>query len=74
MNTLVRHHFPIERLPAELRDGLPDGAQATIVVTVEEQVPGRAMTLEEILALSPRYAMTAAEIDQHIEDLRADRE
>jgi len=75
MNTIVRRHFPVEKLPPELRDGLPDGTQATVVVTVDEPPPSRRqMSLEEIRALRPRHTMTAAEIDQHIEELRAEWE
>ena len=35
MNRIVRAHFPVEKLPAELKRGLPDGALVTVTVETE---------------------------------------
>ena len=39
MNRIVREHYPVEKLPEDLRDGLPIGA--TVTVTVEDEAPAR---------------------------------
>ena len=45
MNRIVREHFPVSRLPEELREGLEPGASVT--VTVEEEAP-KAPSAEEM--------------------------
>lgn len=50
MNRIVREHYPVEKLPEDLRDGLPIGA--TVTVTVEGEAPPRSSfdaRLDEIL-------------------------
>lgn len=52
MNKVVRHHYPIERLPEDLRAGLSSGT-VTIVVTEEAQTKsqGHRLSLDEFKAL-----------------------
>ena len=44
MNRIVREHYPVKRLPAELRIGLASDAYATVLVEVEGQAkPARSL-------------------------------
>nr|WP_316651382.1 hypothetical protein [uncultured Gellertiella sp.] len=36
MNKTVRDHYPASRLPADLRDGIPEGAEVIVTVEVRE--------------------------------------
>lgn len=36
MNRVVREHYPVSKLPRELREGLDEGAMVRIVVEVED--------------------------------------
>ncbi|MFN7125599.1 MAG: hypothetical protein ACK4M8_06940 [Allorhizobium sp.] len=35
MNKIVREHYPVENLPADLREGLGDGATVRVVIEVD---------------------------------------
>ena len=49
MNRIVRHHYPVAKLPDDLREGLDPAAD--VVVTVEEVVrPATHSLLDEIVA------------------------
>lgn len=66
MNRIVRENYPVEKLPADLRSGLPEGA--TVTVTVEEaDKPGpeemRAF-VADVLENAPR--MTWRELRQMV--------
>jgi hypothetical protein len=50
MNKIVREHYPVERLPADLRAELPLGSSVTVTVTANEEMP-RALTSREAAAL-----------------------
>jgi hypothetical protein len=50
MNKIVREHYPVERLPADLRPELPLGASVTVTVTANEEMP-RPLTSREAVAL-----------------------
>jgi hypothetical protein len=34
MNEIVRKHYPASRLPADLREGIPEGAEVDLTITV----------------------------------------
>jgi len=69
MNKIVREHFPAERLPAELREGLAPDAHVT--VTIETEVPPeKVMTLEEMFELRRDVFSSPEEVVQHIRALR----
>jgi hypothetical protein len=62
MNKIVREHYPVENLPADLREGLTDGSTVRIVVEVEGGVtsePGTEtkgrMSLQDTLEMIRRY-------------------
>lgn len=69
MNKIVREHFPAERLPPELREGLDPNA--TVTVTIEaETTPIDKMSLEELFSLRRDVFASAEEAAQHIRSLR----
>ncbi|POF34019.1 hypothetical protein [Roseibium marinum] len=35
MNRIVRKHFPVDKLPEELREGLPEGVEVTVTLETE---------------------------------------
>ncbi|HVX82889.1 MAG TPA: hypothetical protein VHB23_16080 [Devosiaceae bacterium] len=51
MNTIVRKHYPVERLPADLREGLPAGADVTVMVAEESAVDRTPLSPREAVAL-----------------------
>ena len=36
MNRIVREHYPVEKLPEDLREGIPAGEQVTVTVEPEK--------------------------------------
>jgi len=70
MNKIVREHYPVSKLPEDLREGVdPD---ATVTVTVEDlKRPERVMTLDEIFALRRPPYRSAEEI---VSDVRRQRD
>lgn len=84
MNKIVREHYPVEKLPDDLRAGLPDGQ--TVTITVEEEPPfsadafdakianvlrnPKAMTFREIRALVGPRDVTAEDAVARIRALR----
>jgi len=62
MNKIVREHYPVENLPADLREGLTDGSTVRVVVEVEGGVtsesgtePKRLMSVQDTLEMIRRY-------------------
>ena len=37
MNKIVKKHYPVEKLPVELREGLPQGAMVSVTVETEDE-------------------------------------
>jgi hypothetical protein len=50
MNKIVREHYPVEHLPADLRAELPPGASVTVTITANEETP-RPLSSSEAVAL-----------------------
>jgi hypothetical protein len=71
MNKVVREHYPASKLPDDLREGIDPSGDVTVTV-VEEDGPGRVLTLEEIVALRRPPFLSKEEIDDHIQELRGD--
>jgi hypothetical protein len=79
MNRIVRQHYPVERLPEDLREGIPAGEQVTVVVEIEGGIsgsdlsksPARVLTLDEMFAMRRPPFRTLEEIN---ETLRRDRD
>ena len=50
MNEIIHKHYPVDRLPADLRPRLPSGSHVT--VTVSEEAPTRRpLSVDEAVAL-----------------------
>lgn len=49
MNKIVREHYPVEKLPEDLRQGLPKGQTVTVTVEEEEAAPVSKERLMEFL-------------------------
>jgi hypothetical protein len=72
MNRIVREHFPIEKLPPELREGLAPETRVTVTIELEENgKPECPLTFHDIFAARQPPFRTKEEID---DDLRTDRE
>jgi hypothetical protein len=73
MNRIVREHYPVSKLPEELREGLEPGASVT--VTVEEEVR-KAPSVEEMrrqfleVRKSLKHKVTVEEAVARIRELR----
>jgi len=69
MNKIVRAHYPAEKLPRELREGLAPDARVT--VTIEpETTPVDKMSLEELFALRRDVFASAEDAAQYIRAMR----
>jgi hypothetical protein len=73
MNKLVRHHFPASLLPDQLREGIDLSKDVTVTI-VEEETPHHVMSLDEIFATRTPPHLTREQIDQHVRQLREDRD
>jgi len=79
MNRIVREHYPVEKLPEDLREGIPAGQQVTVVVEIGGEISGseylkppeRVLTLDEMFAMRRPPFRTSEEIN---ETLRRDRD
>ena len=72
MNKIVKHHYPVAKLPDDLRNGLSAAQDVTITIeTEEEDRPEHVMTIDEIFSARSSAFRTREEID---EDVRRDRE
>ncbi len=69
MNKIVREHYPVGRLPTELRP--TDDPSARVKVIVEEEMqPERRMSLDEIFSLTGFRRRSKEEIDADIRAMR----
>lgn len=84
MGKIVREHYPVEKLPEDLREGLVPGQD--VRVTVEEvgprdtaldderiahvERPSHVLTLEESFALRRPTFASAADVDAHVRAMR----
>ena len=71
MNKIVKENYPASLLPDDLRAGVDPRARVTVTITLENEQPERAPTLEEIWAMRRPPYRTKEEIDA---DLRRQRD
>ena len=64
MNKIVREHYPVTKLPKDLRPS--DDPTARVTVTIEEERPKKVMSLDEIFASRRPPYRTKKEIDSEI--------
>jgi hypothetical protein len=69
MNKIVKEHYPISKLPEDLRAGLNPDAEVTVTVEQEEK-PEKVMTLEEIFSARRTVFNSPEEVVQHVRSLR----
>jgi hypothetical protein len=76
MNKIVREHYPVERLPADLRAELPAGASVTVTITASEDMPRPLSSTEAVAliaqmrALNKGKGLTPEEAAAEIRELR----
>ena len=77
MKKIVREHYPVENLPADLREGLEAGGTVRVVLEMEGNAPSPAKTsFEEFMKKVEAYRrqddrrVTAAEAVARIRELR----
>ena len=77
MNKIVREHYPVENLPADLREGLAEGTTVRVVVEMEGDAPSPSKTsFEEFMKKVEAYRsqddrrVTTAEAVARIRELR----
>jgi hypothetical protein len=69
MNKIIREHYPVSKLPEDLRPS--DDPNASVTITIEqEKRPEKVMSLEEIFSLTGFRRRTAEEIDADIRVMR----
>jgi hypothetical protein len=67
MNRIVKEHYPVSKLPEELREGLDPAELVTVTVAREIENPRRkVLTLEEIFALRRPPFRSGTEIDDSV--------
>jgi hypothetical protein len=69
VNRIVREHYPVGRLPEDLRGDLDLSAKVTITL-VQESAPAQVTSLDEIFAVADQSRLTKNEIDRHLTALR----
>ena len=69
MNKIVKEHYPISKLPEDLRAGLDPDAEVTVTVEQAEK-PERVMSLEEIFAARRTVFNSPEEVVEHVRSLR----
>lgn len=77
MNKIVRDHYPVENLPADLRGGLDTHATVRVVIEVESELPQtKPLTVEQALEMIRKYkaeghpSVSAEEAVARIRELR----
>ncbi len=70
MNRIVKEHYPVDRLPDDLRQGLEPGAQITITIVEEEALSERPLSLDELFAMRRPPFRSGEEIDAELERQR----
>lgn len=64
MNKIVREHYPVEKLPEDLRGNFPDGTSVTIEIVDEAELDEDApkpLSVEEAVAVMRRMQQRNAE-------------
>jgi len=64
MNKIVREHYPVSKLPEDLREGMDENAEVTVIV---EETP----KLEMLFKMEPRKPLSAAEMAESIRSYKA---
>lgn len=65
MNKIVREHYPVDKLPEDLRKLVPGAAEVTIEVTVEDDDTGDEAIAAPVLTAEEAVAMMR-EMQRHV--------
>ena len=74
MNRIVREHYPVAKLPEELRAGFELDADVRVVVERVDDAGGERSLLDEVFAMRAPPYRTAEEIDADLRSLREEWE
>lgn len=80
MNRIVREHYPVEKLPEDLRTGLPPHVFVTVTVQAPSTRPIQRRTkktpdpdfFRRLRSKAPPPTKTAEDISRYISELRDD--
>ncbi len=73
MNRIVREHYPVEKLPEDLREGFSQGAAVAVTIEVETDRPqqtSRRLGVLEARALAQRATPIGDDAVERIRKLR----
>lgn len=65
MNKIVREHYPVSKLPEDLRPSADPAAKVTVIIE-EETKAGRVMSLDQIFSQQGFRRRTKEKIDAEI--------
>ncbi|MCC7346701.1 MAG: hypothetical protein IT538_04820 [Variibacter sp.] len=71
MNKIVREHYPVSKLPDDLREGLSPSAAVTITL-VQEDPPKSVLSIDEMFALRAPPYRSKEEINAFVREMRDD--
>lgn len=70
MNRIVREHYPVEKLPEDLREGFSEGAAVTVTIEVETDRPRQALKRLSVLEARALAQQAAPIGDDAVERIR----
>jgi hypothetical protein len=71
VNKIVKEHYPVTKLPEDLREGLDPKQRVTVTIATEDARPGKVLSLKELFAMRRRPYRSLQEI---LDDLRHQRD
>jgi hypothetical protein len=75
MNKIVREHYPVEKLPEDLRHSLPDGITVRLTLEADEivqspAVPAGRAWIDDIMRRKATMPLTSDDPVQRVRQLR----
>ncbi len=70
MNRVIREHYPIERLPEDLRGDLPEQGRVSVEIVLEMEGSGQERHFSRFKDRRHRGFDSVEEIDAHLSALR----
>lgn len=71
MNVIVKKHYPVEKLPADLREGLGSGTAHVTIEIAAEETPER-VRLSELVGTMPNVHGDEHEVVRYLREGRED--
>ena len=69
MNKIVLEHYPVSKLPEDLKPGFDSDISVTVTIESEAK-PARAMSLEEMFALRRDVFGSPQDVNDHVRSMR----